>query len=362
MKKKSRFLLILSLIFTLSSCGIFGACEENDDNPHEHEYTWYVAKEATCTSTGIMEGLCQTCGTKTFLEVSQKEHSFQNGFCSVCETAETDDYIKVTAPDVGWSFQEIYTRAALLGFFVPPKELKQEFRLATLKDIIVTNAGHIKVTSVKDEIEYTATLRNIRENFDMKGESKEYIYSIATTGDGAIHVTFADGALLKCGYAEELQLDSHANPIQRILVNLQNEVVFIYANGVAKRIGIIPNDELNVDEGVLIYKKHPNNTYSIYGALSPDLTAVTIPSFHRGKEVRSIKANAFQRHMNLKTVIIPSCVTTIGESAFPDGTKVFTDATSPPWGWNWFDNYAETCKLYLAGTWELIDGVPTPIV
>ena len=61
---------ILSGILTLSTltfsgCNLFAG-------EKTHTYKWYVAKEATCKETGILEGICEECGDKKFEEIQKK--------------------------------------------------------------------------------------------------------------------------------------------------------------------------------------------------------------------------------------------------------------------------------------------------
>lgn len=363
MNKKAKGFLMGALAALMTSSSVFYGCTyENDSSSslHQHEYAWYVAREATCSVVGIMEGTCETCGEKTFSEIKQLDHNFQEGFCTVCEMGETDNLIKINDPKIGWSFNEIYERSLLLKVFTNKSEFTHNFVGVTLQNFSVTDSGHIKMTLQKNGAEYNATLQNVREDFDMRGEAEGYVSTLAITAAGRLEVTLADGTFEDYGYVAELQSDKPTNAISRILVNFQNEMIFIYTDGTAKRVGAVPSDELNADEGVLVYLKAAgSDTYSIYGALSSDLTAVTIPASHRGKDVTAIRSSAFGDYANLKTVFIPASVTTIGNYAFPKNTKIFTDAISVPSGWS--GQVQENCPVYLADEWEWINGVPTPI-
>lgn len=68
----------------LSICTAFlFACGEEGGVHHTHEYTWFMVRQASCTTEGSLEGLC-SCGEKTY-EIIPKSHMMNNdGVCILC--------------------------------------------------------------------------------------------------------------------------------------------------------------------------------------------------------------------------------------------------------------------------------------
>ena len=76
-----------------------------------------------------------------------------------------------------------------------------------------------------------------------------------------------------------------------------------------------------------VYDLLIDNTYAI-SAISPHATSIIIPETYNGKSVTKIANNAFLNYINLKNIIIPNSITSIGAGAF-DGCDNITDVTLP---------------------------------
>lgn len=72
------------VVIILSIVSVFmiflSAC---DNKGHAHEYTWFMAKQATCTEAGQLEGIC-SCGEKSYQSLSATGHNYVSGVCNVC--------------------------------------------------------------------------------------------------------------------------------------------------------------------------------------------------------------------------------------------------------------------------------------
>lgn len=88
------------------------------------------------------------------------------------------------------------------------------------------------------------------------------------------------------------------------------------------------------------------------------VTSIVIP-----ESVTAIDEGAFLNCTNLTSIIIPEKVTTIGENAFKGCANlvIYCEATSKPsrFDENW---NPDNVKVYWGEEWELVSGVPTPIV
>lgn len=68
-----------------------------------------------------------------------------------------------------------------------------------------------------------------------------------------------------------------------------------------------------------------------------NVTDVVVPSTYNGRQVEGILHYAFADRKNIKSVVIPSTVTVIGEGAFYGCTQlktVYCEAREKPQGWN----------------------------
>ncbi len=65
-------------------CGNVPTVCDNEPSGHEHEYEETVTKEATCTEEGEKTLTC-ACGDEKTETIPTKEHSFENGVCTVCK-------------------------------------------------------------------------------------------------------------------------------------------------------------------------------------------------------------------------------------------------------------------------------------
>ena len=99
MKKKllKILLLTLTLVCALTSCDFEtsvatdqettqSGAPDNQETSHIHTFDeWEITKEATCTTEGSKERYC-SCGEKQTATIAQKEHTYVNGVCSVCNS------------------------------------------------------------------------------------------------------------------------------------------------------------------------------------------------------------------------------------------------------------------------------------
>ncbi len=95
-------------------------------------------------------------------------------------------------------------------------------------------------------------------------------------------------------------------------------LILLLAIFVALTVLVSCNSEKPTDEDCFIFYPLDDGTYAIEcdASLVQYLTKIVIPENHKGKKVSTITNRAFYGCDNVKTIVIPNSVTSIGEYAF----------------------------------------------
>lgn len=356
------------------SAFVFVGC--NSEEECEHKFNHYVVLAPTCTQKGILESLCEKCGEKQYSDLTPSGHDFVNGVCSICSQTNEEP---ATTPsplnkEIGWTIEKIYERFHKI-FDHTKLDFIDMLQSSNLSDLYITKNGnlHMSVSYKFDNYQTVSIiLPNVRENFEF--ERKENFiepivfgidpflnYAIYETQQfGEFAVVTSDGTMKYYGrIGIFIPEDNTEKYLERLIINMKNELYLVYNDDSVKFVGIIPTEEESYpeNENEFIYLQSGTNYY-VYGATNKDASSLTIPISHRGKTLSTIISRAFADCKKLQSVIIPSNITRIEFKAFPNGTKIFTDHTSIPKGWS--ESVVASCLVYLQGEWDLINGVPTP--
>ena len=184
-------------------------------------------------------------------------------------------------------------------------------------------------------------------------------------------------------YADYVYTDKDTDLVQKVV---NNDYIFYYNNDIMYLLSYIGSDkELtlpSIDKVKEVFGDF-GDTYEIYeyafyedaninSVVMPNcvtsigdsafyncysITSITIPD-----SVTSIGEDAFSNCESLTSITIPDSVTSIGEGAFTlcDNLKIYCEVESKPSGWVWSWNWSDR-PVYWAGEWKMVDGVPTPI-
>ncbi len=347
----------------MALCGIFilsvlsaTACGDQVCN---HDYKWYLATEPTCTKNGLMEGLCESCGEKTYQDVEAKGHSYKNDVCDICGQAKNKEYLN--NENVGWTLRKMYERYTSLSFDGTTYEEFQDSFIGGNAELSVSALGNLHVLL---NGEYSTTLLNVREDFSVTGGESGQIRSVYLE-NGNFCVTLTDGTTTKYGLVKDLFNFEVPHPITRIALNKKNELAIIYDDNEIVKVGVVPTQKTETDESTLLYYKDKSSSfYTIQGAMDINVENLVIPTSHRGIAVTSIDSSSFSNCSQLKTVVIPQTVTHVDPYCFPKGATLFVEGyTECPAGWNASWNRADkdtTLTVYWANEWTMVNGVPTP--
>lgn len=123
----------------------------------------------------------------------------------------------------------------------------------------------------------------------------------------------------------------------------------------------VSEDSLIVKDNIH-YLVGTNNQLTITRYLGED-ESLEIPIKVDEKEVKTIAKQAFNGATTLEYIIVHSGVSRVEEGAFSGDLQVilYIDIDVLPYTWNAKWNEAEI-YYYLKGTWELVEGIPVPIV
>lgn len=318
-----KILILVCLI--MLSLNIFTAC-----GGCNHDYEYSVVVDATCEKEGILEKICKNCGNKGYEEIRIKEHDFVDGVCSECGIEKGVTKLP-EGQTLGYTLDKIDEMANSYGHseeFLPSQFIKNiEF-----EDIYINFLGFLTTMAKKDGINFSLSFPITKENFEIEGKDR-FISQIKISSQGEITITEVDGTTESKGYFAEINSYRSENKIVSIAINQSNQLLLVYEDRQVVGVGKIKTDVSDVDDGVLIYVKNQNNTYTVDGAVNMKTENIVIPATHKGLPVVGMTAFAFM-NSEIKTVTIPASVTYIGYAAFYGCNKltnVYYKGTEEQW-------------------------------
>ena len=108
---------------------------------------------------------------------------------------------------------------------------------------------------------------------------------------------------------------------------IDGELVVTYTDGTVKSLGKL-STLLGESETELAFYPLDDGTYAVGCGNAKLLSSIVIPETYKGKAVSQIIRNGFENCENLKTIVIPNSITTVGTYAF-SGCKSLTSVTIP---------------------------------
>ena len=287
---------------------------------HEHLYDWYVTREATCEKKGEIEGICNGCGKKIYQSLQTIAHDYgDDGYCKTCgkdETGRTPDD-QTTLPEIsestGFTLSSIYDQSTLLGYTYTKAAFLEFLSYARMENLYFNSFNHLRLTihgysfsagAIKEDFVYPwlNTLNNVAQVFLTSSNGQEYF------GSPKLFVVTTDGTQTDYGYVKDFFTgETDEALLERVVINKQNELIFIYDNQTVKKAGKIADDKTDVDTSSLIYAKETDGYY-VVGAMRRNIETLTVPETHRGLPVVGISSFAFssERAPNLKTADLSS--------------------------------------------------------
>ena len=108
---------------------------------------------------------------------------------------------------------------------------------------------------------------------------------------------------------------------------IDGELVVTYTDGTVKSLGKL-STLLGESETELAFYPLDDGTYAVGCGNAKLLSSIVIPETYKGKAVSQIIRNGFENCENLKTIVIPNSITTVGIYAF-SGCDSLTSITIP---------------------------------
>ncbi len=315
MKKCVATVLAFGLCFT---AGFFTGCDD-----HVHSFKNYVAKEATCTESGLLERTCD-CGKKEYEEIEAKEHCYENGTCTVCNQKESAS----SSLSGFYTFDKMYQQYKAYNLTATTEEqFYEDLDNTAISSIFINQFG--QTVACVDGL--YVNVGAVKGNFQIKELQPYYNHTVNTIAvqDGKVSVV-ANYLQSDIGYIGAIAATE--NPIDGLLINQDNYLVFHFANNMIMVAGKIEDGESETDEKTLIYSVADSQTskLAVCGALNRNVEQVEIPVSHLGKSVVEVYGNAFKEYIKLQSVKLSNQITKIGYGAFYGCTalkKIYIPAT-----------------------------------
>ncbi|MGN1062169.1 MAG: hypothetical protein ACI4RO_03490, partial [Candidatus Scatosoma sp.] len=299
-------LISLFLCPLICFLGLFGCAKET---MHIHEFKYYVVKQATCTEKGVLELVCNTCGNKSYQDIEPTGHTMVNGVCTVCgEIESTDSNNAPVDYSVFYNLEKLYEQSKALAHPYTKEDFLQFVYDSRFTNLYINSSGNLKATTDDGLV---VNLGDVRQEFSMENSSNEIIHEIKIV-KGYLSVCQKNGTIETIGHFKELT--NETNGIIGFVLNKENQLFVRFENDSIISLGKIADSPTEVDNSVLVYKKHLEAFY-VYGVMDLGVENVSLPYTHLGKPIIGIWNNAFSKCQKLRSVIISDGYTIIDSSA-----------------------------------------------
>ena len=158
-------------------------------------------------------------------------------------------------------------------------------------------------------------------------DTAPYVVGAGYDTDNNLILEYSDGSTLNLGKINQKgeqgekgdKGDTGENGVGISKAEIVNgELVITYTDGTVQNLGKITQSEQNEEnftDGLDFYPL-PDGTYGVAVGNAKYLDTIVIPETHEGKAVTQIVKNGFDSAENLKSIVLPSTLTTIGKEAF----------------------------------------------
>lgn len=383
--------------------GVCSVCGDVVDTPnHKHNWVWSNIVKPTCTTGGLSSGSCN-CGATTTKTENALGHNRVDGMCTVCGDGAS---VIPEGQSIGYTIENIFNKVKELGFIPVTGYDLNGWSLSDIK-IDKLNFVHVSVSDTSG-LDYNIPLGNQKINFNILTPANLQFVSRISISYGKLNVVFADGTSIDYGYIEGIyNYETNEAKVKSVFINNNDLLLVAYTDNTVKVAGKIAKVNDEIGGGQLIYSKIPNKEeYAVIGLFNKEVTKVVIPDTHRGLPVTEIEEYAFSDNLTItevifganvksvrlyafaycsklnkltlnnnliniesrafygcpiENVVIPSTVYEIGTFAFYNNSiepNIYLNVAEIPDAWS--KRCFESCKVYLLGEWEYVNGVPTP--
>lgn len=407
-------------VLVLLSVCVFSACDIG--NQHQHVYSWYLAKEPSCTKNGILEGVCE-CGEKSFEEVKSTGHNFVNGVCSKCgedkeqDNNQNNDQKVEQGQSLGLNINKVYEIFRTYGRSVSFSEFINGLNGAMLQNIQIDGLGVLHCVLSYNGSSADVILPSLKIDFKLNNiNGLKNLLQLKVgydrfDGEKLLEVVLVDGTKVTLGKISGINKNNQnlaEKSVRSIFINQDNVFGVVYSDDTVVAVSKIANINTPINGAQLCYDKiDGKQEYEVVCALNLNDTKIEIPATHLGlpitrvagyafynnkaitevilgenivslgslafgecKELTTIKFNqgikeigtfCFTNCAKLQNPVIPASVIRFGNNAFSKtNCSIYVDLTQKPSAWSnsWCSS---NNKVYWKGEWNYVNDIPVPL-
>ncbi|MGN1052395.1 MAG: leucine-rich repeat domain-containing protein [Candidatus Scatosoma sp.] len=233
-----------------------------------------------------------------------------NGVCTVCgEIESTNSNNAPVDYSVFYNLEKLYEQSKALAHPYTKEDFLQFVYDSRFTNLYINGSGNLKATTDDGLV---VNLGDVRQEFSKENSSNEIIHEIKIV-KGYLSVCQKNGTIETIGHFKELT--NETNGIIGFVLNKENQLFVRFENDSIISLGKIADSPTEVDNSVLVHKKHLEAFY-VYGVMDLGVENVSLPYTHLGKPIIGIWNNAFSKCQKLRSVIISEGYTIIDSSAF----------------------------------------------
>ena len=331
---KSFIKRFVSCVLVLLSVCVFSACDIGKQ--HQHVYSWYLAKEPSCTKNGILEGICE-CGEKSFEEVKSTGHNFVNGVCSKCgegkeqDNNQNNDQKVEQGQSLGLNINKVYEIFSTYGHSVSFEEFVNGLDGAMLQNIQIDDLGILHCVLLHNGSSADVVLPSLKIDFKLNNiNGLKNLLQLKVGydrfgGEKLLEVVLADGTKVTLGKINGINNQNLAEKrVRSIFINQDNVFGVVYSDDTVVAIAKIANINTPINGAQLCYDKiDGKQEYEVACALNLNDTKIEIPATHLGLPITRVADKAFYYNKTITEVVLGENIVSLGTSAF-SGCKELT--------------------------------------